>query len=70
LQKNRDELIKDRTELRKDIRSGASKKEIIQDRREIRADVQKVQQNKKDLQQSQDRLQSARQELKDDLRRR
>jgi seryl-tRNA synthetase len=70
LQKNVDELHKDRAELRRDIRSGASRKEIAQDRREIRDDVRKVSANKKDLQQSQEKLQAARKELREDSHRR
>ena len=70
LEKNRAELSRDRAELRKDIRHGAGTSEIAQDRREIRDDVQKIDQNKRAVRQSQDKLQSSRQELKDDLRRR
>jgi len=70
LQKNVDELHKDRAELRRDIRSGASRKEIAQERREIRDDMRKVSANKKDLQQSQEKLQAARKELREDSHRR
>lgn len=70
LQKNRDELIKDRAELRKDIRSGASRKEIVQDRREIREDLGKIADSKREVNQSQNKLDSTRQELRDDLRKR
>ena len=70
LQKNQAELLRDRTELRNDIRRGANKAEIRQDMREIREDRQKIEQNRRDLRQSQGKLQSAHQELKDDLRRR
>lgn len=61
------ELNKDRAELRRDIRSGASKQEILQDRREIRDDMKKIDANRKDLRQSQEKLQAAHRELKSDV---
>jgi predicted nuclease with TOPRIM domain len=61
------ELNKDRAELRRDIRSGASKQEILQDRREIRGDMKKIDANRKDLRQSQEKLQAAHRELKSDV---
>lgn len=70
LEKNYNELKKDRAELRSDIRNGASQKEIGQDRREIREDTQKIAGSKQGLRQSERKLDAARQELKDDLRKR
>ena len=70
LQKNSDELNKDRAELRRDIRDGASRKEIRQDRQEIHEDVKKIAESKRDVRQSQNKLEAARDELRDDLRRR
>ena len=70
LQKNVAELRKDQAELRKDIRNGASRKEIAQDRREIRDDKQKLVGSKAEVRQSQSQLDAARQELRDDLRKR
>jgi hypothetical protein len=66
----REELKKDRAELRSDIRDGAGKKEIRRDRREIRRDLEKIADTKQELRQSRDRLESARDELREDLRRR
>ncbi len=63
-------MKKDRAELRSDIHNRASKNEIGQDRQEIRDDARKIADNKKDLLQSQTKLNAARHELKDDLRRR
>jgi len=70
LQKDRNELARDRAELRRDIRTGASKKEIRQDRQETRDDLQKIADSKREVRQSQNKHDAARQELKDDLRRR
>lgn len=70
LQKNRKELARDRAELLKDIRNGASKKEIRQDRREILQDKQKIANSRSEVRQSQNKLDAAREELGNDLRRR
>jgi len=69
LEKNVSELKKDRAELRSDARNRASQKEIHQDRQEIRDDAHKIAASKKELRQSQNKLDGARHELKEDLRR-
>lgn len=68
LERNRAELKKDRAELRKDIREGASRKEITAGRREVREDRQKVAQSRRDLQHSENRLEAAREDLRDNRR--
>jgi hypothetical protein len=70
LKKNVEELKRDRVELRKDIRNEASRTEIAQDRREIREDLQKIAESKRELRQSKTQLETARQELRDDWRKR
>ena len=70
LRNDRGELNKDRAELRKDIRNGASKKEIAGDRREIREDLTKISKDRAELRKDQTTLNTARQELKTDLRKR
>ncbi len=70
LRKDRIELNKDRIELRKDIRSGASKSEIASDRKEIRDDLAKLNKDRSEIKADQNKLNVARQELKNDLRKR
>src|SRR5215475_9051265 len=62
------ELRKDRAELQRDIRNGASKKEIFKDRQEIRDDFKEIRNDRTELRQDQARLESARRELRSDLR--
>src|SRR3990172_6460654 len=50
-------------ELRKDIRSGASKEEIARDRQEIRNDLKEIAGDKKELQQDRQELRRGRGEL-------
>jgi hypothetical protein len=57
-------------ELRRDIRNGASEAEIRRDRQEIRADLREIRSDRRELWQDQARLDAARQELKQDLRKR
>ena len=64
------ELRKDRAELRRDIRNGASKEEIFKDRQEIRDDLKEINKDRTELRHDQGTLQSARGELKADLRKR
>jgi hypothetical protein len=64
------ELRKDRAELRSDIRNGASKQEISKDRQEIRGDFKEINKDRTELRHDQGTLQSARSELKADLRNR
>jgi septal ring factor EnvC (AmiA/AmiB activator) len=64
------ELRKDRAELRRDIHNGASKQEIYKDRQEIRDDFSEINKDRTELQHDQGTLQSARGELKTDLRKR
>jgi hypothetical protein len=61
-------LRRDRAELRRDIRTGASPSEIAKDRSELKQDWQKVASSRNELRQSQATLDAARQELKQDLR--
>ena len=70
LRKDYTELSKDRAELRKDIRNGASKTEIAGDRRELREDLAKISKDRAELRKDQTTLNTARQELKNDLRKR
>jgi hypothetical protein len=68
LERYRDELKRDRAELRNDIRNGSGKREIRRDRREIREDLEKIADTREDLHHSRDRLDAARDELRDDWR--
>jgi hypothetical protein len=68
LERNQAELRKDRAELRKDIREGASRKEIAQGRREIREDQQKIAQSRREVHRSENRLEAAREDLRDNRR--
>ena len=70
LRKDYAELRKDRIELRKDIRNGASKTEILNDRKEIRDDLAKISKDRAELRKDQNTLNTARQELKNDLHKR
>jgi hypothetical protein len=70
MRKDYAELRKDRGELRKDIRSGASKTEILNDRKEIRDDRREISKDRTELRKDQNALNTARQELKNDLRKR
>ncbi|HSQ11571.1 MAG TPA: hypothetical protein VLM90_01065, partial [Candidatus Deferrimicrobium sp.] len=56
------ELRKDRLELRRDIRNGASKEEILQGRREIRGDLKEIRESRAELSRDQARLEAARRE--------
>jgi hypothetical protein len=64
------ELRRDRAELRRDIRNGASKEEIFKDRQEIRDDFREIRKDRTEFRQDQARLDSARREIKSDLRKR
>ena len=56
-------------ELKRDIQSGAGRKEIASDRREIRDDRQKIADSRKGLQRSEDKLAAERRDLRDNYRR-
>jgi chromosome segregation ATPase len=62
------ELRRDRAELRRDIRNGASREEIRRDRQEIRDDWREISRERGELREAEGRLQSARSELRNDLR--
>jgi hypothetical protein len=64
------ELRRDRAELRRDIRNGAGREEIRRDRQEIRDDWRELSRERGELREAGGRLQSARSELKNDLRNR
>jgi uncharacterized coiled-coil DUF342 family protein len=64
------ELRKDRGELRRDVRNHASKDEIVKDRQELRDDYAEIKKDRTELRHDQGTVQSARNELNTDLRKR
>ncbi len=64
------DVRKDRLELRRDLRNHASKDEILKDRQDLRNDYAEIKKDRTELRHDQGTVQSARNELKTDLRKR